>query len=202
VLNLTHGLTDLIGSLTIAGVTLPAGIYDASTHPGVITGTGKLQVTTTASAYDTWIAGFPSIPIGSRGPGDDPDSDGSSNGVEFALGGIPNTGSNRPKIYSILGDSTADVDTLNEMLITIAVRSGTPVFTGSPSPSATQEGFTYTIEGSTNLNGFGTIVTPVAVVLPPAPDTTPPAGYEYRTFSLNGSNGLPAKGFLHVKINY
>ena len=198
VLNLTHGLTDQVGGLKIGGVSLPAGVYDATTHPGVITGNGKLLVIISASAYDTWIAGFPSIAPADRGPASDPDHDGSSNLVEFALGGTPNSGSSRPAIYAILADSNGD--TLKELLLTIAVRSGTPAFTGSPSPSASQDGVTYTLEGSTTLGSFTGTVTPVSLVAPPAPNATPPSGYEYRTFSLAGSNGLPATGFLRVKV--
>ena len=198
VLNLTHGLTDQVGGLKIGNITLPVGIYDATTHPGVITGSGKLQVIITASAYDTWIAGFPSIAPADRGPAADPDHDGSLNMVEFALGGAPDSGSSRPGIYTILADSNGD--TLKELLMTIAVRSGTPAFTGSPSPSASQDGVTYTIEGSTTLGSFTGTVTPVSLVAPPAPNAAPPGGYEYRTFSLGGSNGLPAGGFLRVKI--
>ena len=84
--------------------------------------------------------------------------------------------------------------------MTIAVRSGTPAFTGSPSPSASHDGVTYTIEGSTTLGSFTASVTPVATVVPPAPNETAPIGYEYRTFSLDGSNDLPTTGFLRVKV--
>ena len=84
--------------------------------------------------------------------------------------------------------------------MTIAVRSGTPAFTGSPSPSASHDGATYTIEGSNTLDSFTATVTPVATVVPPSPNETAPTGYEYRTFSLDGSNGLPSSGFLRVKV--
>jgi hypothetical protein len=39
-------------------------------------------------------------------------------------------------------------------------------------------------------------VAPVTTGLPAAP-----AGYEYRTFSLAGSNNLPGKGFLRVRVS-
>jgi len=199
VLNLPHGQVDQVASLVLNGVSQPVGTYTSATPGGYITGGGSLQVTgIVASPYDTWIAGFPSIPVADRDPGDDPDGDGSTNAVEFALGSVPNSGSNRPKIYNLIADSSADGDTTKELLLTIAVRSGTPAFTGSPSPTATQEGYTYTVQGSTNLTGFTTaaaVVTPVTAGLPAAP-----AGYEYRTFSLSGSNGTPTKGFLRVSV--
>jgi hypothetical protein len=60
------------------------------------------------------------------------------------------------------------------------------------------DGITCTIQGSTNLSAFGaavSVVTPVTTGLPSAP-----VGYEYRTFRLDGSNGLPGKGFLRVQV--
>lgn len=199
VLNLNHALTDQVASLVIGANSLPLGTYNATTHPGVITGTGSLQVTgAVASAYDTWIAGYPSIQVADRDPGDDPDGDGATNAVEFALGGTPNSGSSRPKVHSLIADSSADGDTTPELLLTIAVRSGTPAFTGNPSPTATHDGFTYTVQGSTTLGSFTTVAVPVTTVATGLPAA--PAGYEYRTFSLTGSNGIPAKGFMRVGI--
>ncbi len=201
VLNLPHGATDIVASLVIAGTPLATGVYDATTHPGVITGTGKIQVSgAVVSAYATWIGGYPSILLADRDPGDDPDHDGSSNVVEFALGGTPDNGSDNPKVYSIVADSSADGDSTQELLMTIAVRLSTPAFTGSPSPAATQDGVTYKVQGSSALSGFTGSATPVNLVTPPAPNAAPPAGYEYRTFSLGGSNGTPDKGFLRVGI--
>jgi len=129
----------------------------------------------------------------------DKDGDGQSNIVEFALGGDPTSGSNNAKIYNLVADSDADGDSTNELVLTIAVRTGTPAFAGSPSPTATMDGATYLIQGSTDLGSFTTtvnIASPVTTGLPAAP-----TGYEYRSFSLNGSNGLPDKGFLRVRIN-
>ena len=85
------------------------------------------------------------------------------------------------------------------MTLTLAVRNGSssPVFTGSPSPSATVDGITYTIEGSLDLAFPGSAVSETA-----APTGLPvlPAGWEYRRFRLDASNGLPDKGFLRVKV--
>jgi len=199
VLNLTHGLTDQVAGLTIGVTPLAVGTYDATTHPGVITGTGKLQVTgAVASAYDTWIAGYPSIPVADRDPGDDPDKDGFSNALEFALGGAPNSGGSRPGVYSMVADSSADGDSTKELLMTISVRSGTPAFTGSPVSTATQDGYTYRVEGGASLSGFTTAVIPVSPVVTGLPSA--PSGYEYRSFSLSGSNGTPGKGFMRVGV--
>jgi autotransporter-associated beta strand protein len=151
------------------------------------------------SPFATWIATFypgetdPLI----VGPGADPDGDGQSNSMEFVLGGTPNNGSANSKIFPLIADSD-DLDSDPELLLTIAIRSGTPAFTGSPSPAATRDGFTATVEGGLNLASFTSVVTPVAPVTTGLPAA--PAGYEYRTFSLAGSSGLPSKGFLRVQV--
>lgn len=152
------------------------------------------------TGYAAWIAGyFPGeTNVAIIGATADPDKDGQANSVEFALGGAPNSPINNAKIYGLSADSEGDVDATKELLLTIAVRSGTPAFIGSPSPTATTEGYTYTIQGSTNLTSFTVAATPVNPVVTNLPD--PPAGYVYRSFSLSGSNGTPGKGFLRVTV--
>jgi hypothetical protein len=54
------------------------------------------------------------------------------------------------------------------------------------------------VQGSQDLATFTTGVTPVAPVTTGLPAA--PSGYTYRTFSLDGSNGLTGKGFLRVKV--
>jgi hypothetical protein len=117
--------------------------------------------------------------------------------VEFALGGSPVSGSNNAKVYSLLADSS-DPGSARELLMTLAVRGGTPAFAGSPSPTATRDGVTYLIQGSANLATFTSPVSAVAPVTTGLPAA--PAGYEYRTFRLDASDGLPAKGFLRVNV--
>ncbi|RYD23669.1 MAG: hypothetical protein EOP88_03330 [Verrucomicrobiaceae bacterium] len=165
--------------------------------------TGVLTLTTggVVDPYATWTnTYFPGVTDQNIiGRNADPDGDGSSNALEFALGGVPNSGANGPKVYSIQADSS-DGGTEKELLLTIAVRAATPAFSVGTSPSAAKDGVTYTIQGSLDLTGFNTGVTAVDVVAP-ATAPTPPTGYEYRTFSLNGSNNLTGKGFLRVRVN-
>lgn len=134
------------------------------------------------------------VPVDQRAPGDDPDHDGQSNAIEFALGGNPNNAAVNALLQPLIADSD-DPDTLAELLLTIAVRTGTPAFSAGPAPSATIDGFTYTIQGSTHLPDFSApvaCVSPVTSHLPP-----PPTGYEYRTFSLPTP---PPTGFLRVQL--
>ncbi|MEO5915240.1 MAG: autotransporter-associated beta strand repeat-containing protein [Luteolibacter sp.] len=200
VLNLPYVGTDTVAGLTINGTALAIGTYNSSTHPGAISGTGQIQVTGVVDTYATWASSYGLNPLTDGARSFDKDGDGQINGVEFALGGSPISGSNNAKVFQLVTDSN-DVGTEKELLMTIAVRSGTPVFTGSPSPTATQEGATYTVQGSTSLSGFSTAATVVGVMPPPAPNATAPSGYEWRTFSLSGSNGTPNKGFLRVMVN-
>ncbi|MES2661397.1 MAG: autotransporter-associated beta strand repeat-containing protein [Verrucomicrobiota bacterium] len=155
------------------------------------------------TAFDNFIngvfPGFEDFP-GTVGENADPDADGTSNFLEYALGGNPDSGSDRPKIYQIIADSS-DAGTAKELLLTIAVLNGTPAFlpVSTGSPTATFGGVKYTIQGSFDLSNFAspcTVVNPVA----PAGNPTPPFGYTYRTFSLNGSNDTLDKGFMRVSV--
>jgi autotransporter-associated beta strand protein len=198
-LNLPTEGVDVVAGLVINGVAQPAGIYGSAQTGGVITGPGTLQVSgaAPASPFESWIAGFfPGITNPAIiGPNADPDGDGQSNLLEFALAGDPSDGADNAKIYHLLADTNGNLS--REMVLTAAVRTGTPAFAGTPSPQATHDGFTYTIQGSATLDSFPLTVTPVAPVNPGVPA---PAGYEYRSFRLEGSDGLTNKGFLRVGV--
>jgi autotransporter-associated beta strand protein len=128
----------------------------------------------------------------------DPDGDSQPNHFEFALGGDPNDSGNNAKVYQLTEDSS-DLGTAKELLMTIAVRDGGDGVGMNPSftPNGSQDGVTYTFQGGDDLTFAGSVsvVDTVATGLPPAP-----AGYEYRTFSLDGSDGLPAAGFMRVRL--
>jgi fibronectin-binding autotransporter adhesin len=161
---------------------------------------------TSGSPYTAWAAskGLTGLPGSATDPAKDadPDKDGRNNLGEFAFNGDPLSGSDNGKVYMLTEDSDFDGDATKELILTVAVLSpGTPTFTGSPSPTAinTADGITYSIEGSLDLASFPTTVN----VVPTAVTTGLPAagaGYVYRSFSLNGSNGLTGKGFLRAKV--
>ena len=209
ILNLTIAGDDVVNTFFIDGVPKASGIWGrlggtAPNQTAQITGEGRLSVTTTAATpFSTWIAGFfpgetnPAI-IGKTA---DPDGDGTNNVTEFAFAGNPSNGSQGPKIYVFTADSDFDGDALPELILTAAIRTGAAAFaSGAPSTAAAvTDDITYSIQGSTTLSGF-----PITVnVVPTSVTTGLPAagtGYSYRSFSLNGSNGLTNQGFLRAGV--
>lgn len=157
-----------------------------------------LTAQTSGSPYILWAAskGLTGEVGFEDGPGDDPDKDGTTNLAEFAFNGNPLNGSDNGIVRHFTTDSS-DVGTDHELILTIAVRSGTPAFTVATSPTATHDGVTYTIQGSNNLSAFTVDVMTVDPITSGLPDLTG-SGYEYRSFSLDGSNGLAGKGFLRA----
>ncbi|MES2439327.1 MAG: autotransporter-associated beta strand repeat-containing protein [Verrucomicrobiota bacterium] len=88
-LNLNFTGIDRVGSLTIDGLVKPDGVYDATTDPGFITGTGSIRVGAEASGYGNWASAYPFTAGSNDGPTHDPDGDGINNLLEYVLGGVP-----------------------------------------------------------------------------------------------------------------
>ncbi len=188
-LALTHTGTDIVGALVIGGVPQLAGVYPF--------GTGSLQIGA-ATPFQSWALskGLDGTAGKENGATDDPDKDGKTNLAEFAFNGDPLSGSDNGQVFVLTADT--DADTTKELILTIAVRSGAPAFTGTPSPASSVDGVTYTINGSGDLSTFATqvnVVAPQTAGLPPVG-----GGYEYRSFSLEGSDGLSGKGFLRAIV--
>ena len=154
-----------------------------------------------APAYTVWaqthITGI--RPGAAAAASDDPDGDGRTNLYEFAFNGDPLNGGDSGQVHVLTTSQTQAGTDPGTLVLTIAVRAGTPDFSGAPSPAATHDGITYTIEGASTLSAFGATVnvlaTPVTSGLPPAG-----TGYEYRSFSLAGSIGLAGSGFLRARV--
>ena len=162
------------------------------------TGILSLVAPSSGDPYAEWIAAnFPGTTDPAiLGKQADPDGDGLTNLVEFALHGAPGRADGRG--YHVLALEDTNGNDQKELTLTLAVRNagGSPVFSGSPL-QAVSDGVRYTIEGSLNLDF------PASSVSEAAPATGPaglPAGYEYRRFRLDASEGLGTRGFLRVKI--
>ncbi len=161
--------------------------------------TGVLNLSVTgAMTYDSWINTFTNISAADRDPGDDPDHDGSSNLIEFALNGNPDDFFDTGKIASLIQNSSSPAT--NELTLILAVRDSAVFNAGS----ATVSGITYSVEGSLDLTF------PSAAVSSSGPSDTAPAAtglpslagseWEYHTFKLDASEGLTGKGFLRLKV--
>jgi len=207
VLNLPNAGTDIVGTLIINGVTMPDHIYDSTNSGGAITGAGKIQVGAgvPVTPYESWITtNYPGIPLEDRDPLDDPDHDGVSNLIEFALNGNPTSFANTGAIAAWIQDASAP--TGKELTLIVAVRDGTTFTAGANGvQTATVDGITYTVEGSLNLGFPSSAISvtgpsddgPLASSLPTLLNTP----WEYHTFKLDASEGLAGKGFLRLKVS-
>ncbi len=206
VLNLPNAGTDIVGSLIINGTTMPDNIYDSTNSGGAITGAGKIQVGAgiPVTPYENWITtNYPGIPLEDRDPLDDPDHDGVSNLIEFALNGDPTSATNVGAIARVIQDASAPAG--KELTLVVAVRDGATFSSGANGVrTATVDGITYTVEGSLNLAFPASAIS----VTGPADDASLESGlptlfntpWEYHTFKLDASEGLTGKGFLRLKV--
>jgi autotransporter-associated beta strand protein len=161
-------------------------------------------VSSASSPFGTWIDGFVSITDpADKLPGADPDDDGVNNLVEFALNGDPTDGGDNGLSASLIQDATAPAG--EELTLIIAARRGASFGAGpNGTRTASIDGVNYTVEGSLNLvfpagnvsHAGATDTAPAATGLP----SLVGEDWEYHTFSLDSSEGLPGKGFLRVKI--
>jgi hypothetical protein len=86
----------------------------------------------------------------------------------------------------------------NAFVLTFAARAGTN-FHGTA--TATFDGVKYTVRGSLDLQEFTAGVTEVVPPIVPAGWPAAGGGYQYHTFRLNASTGLPGKGFLRLELS-
>ncbi|MBN8460877.1 MAG: hypothetical protein J0M04_23860 [Verrucomicrobia bacterium] len=195
-----NGGAEQSASSPVTGLSVPAypstlsiTAYATKTaHSGSALATATYSSTPFLSWAGTAFSGVTDATV--IGAAADPDKDGKSNLLEFALGGDPDAASDTGVVRALTNDGS---DT-PKLLLTIAVRSGAPAFSGTPSPSSTVDGITYTILGGLTPSGTTSavsVVSPQTSGLPAAP-----AGYEYRTFKLDAADGLPSKGFMRVKV--
>jgi autotransporter-associated beta strand protein len=84
------GSPDVVGSLTLGDSVMGPGTYNATTHPGLLAGTGSIQIIGAANDYDDW-AGPSGFDL-AGGPDDDDDGDGLTNFDEYAFGLDPTDG--------------------------------------------------------------------------------------------------------------
>jgi autotransporter-associated beta strand protein len=150
---------------------------------------------TSADAFAEWIDGFTSLTDpNDKTKGADPDNDGVNNAIEFLIGGDPTSPSDRGMLW--VGTSG------NQLVLSLAIRGESTVFSGTPSPSTTVEGIECGVEGSLDLSDFTSDVSGTGLVIPSGWPLTPPAGFSYHSFKLDASTGLTGKGFMRLSESH
>lgn len=155
------------------------------------------------NAFTDWAEGEPYLLTGADALSSaDPDQDGVSNLLEFALNGSPVSGSSG----GLAGGSLATVGGESPVLTyTIAVRNGA-VFTpdGNRMKSGIVDGMRYTVEAATTLGDWGgpvvTEVTGTDAAAIQAGLPAPEAGWTYKSFRTAGTATANAKTFIRVEV--
>lgn len=182
-LNLPHSSTDLIGRLYIDGVLQAAGVWGAvgsgaDHETALISGSGHLEASEGSDFYEEWADSF-ALDGEAALKEADPDGDGVSNLLEFALNGDPASASSRGLVFG----SVQEIGEDEAFVYTIAVRAGADFGMLDERLTATVGSFTYTVEGSADLDAWGLPVTEII----PAMDEglpVPAAGWEYHSFRV------------------
>lgn len=211
VINLNFTGVERIGVLrnSATAQSIPNGTYTAAAlnaHFGVslFAGAGSLEVTAAvaepASTYEAWSAsnGLDGLADEDALPGADPDNDGVSNLLEFALNGNPLSAD-----ASLTHARAHRVGEADYLTLTIAVRAGA-VFSGpGAQTSALIDGITYTIQGSADLVTWDTAMVEVTGAEVDALHDSmpaPAAGWTYRTFRPLSDLAQAPRVFLRVRV--
>jgi hypothetical protein len=183
-------------------ITVGANSFIVDYADAAVDGTALTLTVTGAnvSPYTLWANTFTAqLPnAADRLAAADPDNDGRSNAMEFALDGNPASASDSGKMSVSTADSN-DGGSEPDLTLTLAVRNGAVLGAGpNGSVTLTVDDIVYTIQGSGNLVDWDKTVTEVtpAFALVPAPNT----GWTARTFQVSDSNGLPDHRFIRVSI--
>ena len=209
-LYLNHFETDAVEALLVNGAPLDPGLYRAAGEDGEgialpqISGTGKLLVTgVVADAYDDWVDGYfsgVSDPL-VVGKDADPDHDGQSNAIEFALDGNPNSGAATGKYVG----KVSNVGGVAAFVLTLPVRTGVTFSGTTEQVSDDSGGVVYRIQGSDNLADWNLAVSEVldadkATAEANMPNLTPGGDWTYRTFRSPGAVVGDPSEFLRAAI--
>ncbi len=178
---------------------VPTGVVGGGTYETTISisSSGAIAALTAAPAspYDTWINSYPSLVLAAdKLPTADPDGDGFNNLEEFAFGGTPNVLADKGTYLPQTVDANAD--SMPDLSLTIEARTGATFAASGNKLTATVDGITYRIEGSTDLIDWNSPVSEVTQL----GAGTPSAGYGFKSFRLNAASGLTDKGFLRAVL--
>jgi fibronectin-binding autotransporter adhesin len=184
-------------------ITLGANSYFVDYADDAVDGTALTLTVTGAPAFTPYLVWSDSyalqIPIAAnRQPSVDPDNDGRTNNMEFALNGNPGSPSDNGKMSVSTADSS-DAGTDGDLTLTLAVRDGAVVGAGPDgSITLTVDDIVYTIQGSANLVDWNKAISEITPASALVPAASP--GWTARTFQVSDSNGLPGGRFIRVDI--
>jgi fibronectin-binding autotransporter adhesin len=184
-------------------ITLGANTYLVDYADPAVDGSALTLTVTGAPALTPYLVWSDSFALqlpnaADRTPAADPDKDGRSNNMEFALNGNPASPADNGKMAVSTADSS-DAGTDNELTLTLAVRDGAVAGAGPDgSITLTVDDIVYTIQGSGNLVDWNKAITEITPASPLVPAASP--GWTARTFQVIDSTGLPDSRFIRVNI--
>jgi autotransporter-associated beta strand protein len=212
ILGTPAGFSESAKTLVIATSTQPITGFDVNAiaiDASGFSGTGTwiiqqpgntLELVYTAGAgtpFSTW-ADDQGLTAGNNGEDDDPDEDGDSNRVEFAVDGNATSGKASGKVVHKIATANGEP----ALTLTLPVRNGA-VFSGATEQSAIVDGVVYRIQAGNSLAAWGLAVsevtgadaTTIQAGLPPLS-----TGWTYRTFRSPGPVSGDPKEFIRVLI--
>lgn len=127
---------------------------------------------------------------------DDPDHDGNVNLLEFALDGDPTAVGNQKMSAGMSGVPGGG----SAMSLTVPVRVGGVFSASGPVVSQPLDGLIYTVEGSTDLQTFGTLQVKILESVVPGNRPDLSAGWEYRSFQIVSSGQPHPREFMRVRV--
>lgn len=206
------GFSEAAKTLTIATSAQPVTGYDVSaiaidatgfsgTGTWIVQQTGtRLELVYTAGTgtpFSAW-ADAQGLTAGNNGENDDPDLDGDSNLVEFAVDGAALSGKATGKVVTRIASAGGE----SALTLTLPVRNGA-VFSGATAQSATVDGVIYRIQAGNTLVAWDLAVSEVTGADATAIQAGLPAlttGWTYRTFRSPGPVSGDPREFIRVLI--
>jgi hypothetical protein len=179
-----------------ASAVVPASIGNIATNFATISNLTVDQI----DPYTVWLEDN-EVSESMQDPNADPDSDGKPNSQEYALATDPNSGGHDDVDY-VIADPDAGGAQTSAFIMTIPVRSGAQFSADGGDQVASQDGASYRVEGSYDLQTWTLAVSEVtpnqafSAGLP-----TLPSGWEYRSFRLPDQTQNERKAFLRVKFD-